>query len=88
MTHDNKIEHALKYLYNQGYGKGSNYTTMTIASLMVEYAEQIVKDKLEVALQQPPVISTFSKCECGGELIQISRNTNQCNKCFLEFHNI
>ena len=49
---------------------------------------KLVKDKLEVALQQPPVISTFSKCECGGELIQISINTNQCNKCFREFHNI
>lgn len=44
MTHDKKIEQALKYLYNQGYGKGSNYTTMTIASLMVEYAEQQVKN--------------------------------------------
>jgi len=37
------IEKALKYLSDKGYGRGSNYTTNTVASLMVEYAAEQVK---------------------------------------------
>lgn len=39
-----------KYLSNNGYGKGTNYTTELVASLLSEYAKeyatQIVLDKL------------------------------------------
>jgi hypothetical protein len=49
----------------------------------IKYEQERVKN-----LNIPTVISMFNKCDCGGELIQISRNNQQCNKCFTNHPNI
>lgn len=45
------IEKAAKYLSNAGYGRGTNYTTNTVANLMVEYARKVKKDELANFMQ-------------------------------------
>ena len=45
------IEKAAKYLSNAGYGRGTNYTTNTVANLMAEYARKVKKDELADFMQ-------------------------------------
>ena len=50
MAHKEEIEKAKKYMSQQGYGTGTNYTMNVVASLMVEWSRIKVNnlDKAEV----------------------------------------
>lgn len=46
-------EKALKYLSDNGYGKGSNFTTNSVATLMVEFAAQEKKELINLLNNMP-----------------------------------
>jgi len=44
-TNKETIEEAKKYLSNNGYGKGSNFTLNNVANLMIEWQQEQYKNK-------------------------------------------
>jgi hypothetical protein len=40
-----KLEEAKKYLSNEGYGKGSNFTLDVVTNLMIEWQQEQDKNK-------------------------------------------
>lgn len=55
-------EEAIPFLKENGYGKGTNYTTDLVASLMIRFAENQALKTLDVGKELTQTIKMYKEC--------------------------
>lgn len=70
------IPKAESYLANNGYGSGTNYTTLQVAGLMALFAKECLVDKCTL-----PVVSVPVCPNCGGKDVKPYKGHLCCYEC-------